>query len=88
MSNNLACGKEKGRGLAFGAIKSYLVNRGLAKWRLADWNPFEFFGKYIKSTKEGSGKTGIWFRVLIFSGVSAIILGWSEGLIRSFPNSV
>ena len=67
---------------AFGAIKSYLVNRDLVKWKLAYWNPFDFFGKYIEFTKEATGKIGIWFKVMIWAGIFAIILGLSEGLIN------
>ena len=60
--------------LAFGSIKNYLVKRKLVKWKLAYWNPFDFFGKYIKSTKEESGKIGIWFWILIYSVASLFIL--------------
>ena len=67
---------------AFGAIRSYLVGRGLVKWQLSYWNPFDFFNKYICSTKEESGKTGIWFWVFIYSGAAALILGLTTGLLR------
>jgi hypothetical protein len=66
---------------AFGAIKTYLVNRDLIKWKLAYWNPFEFFQKYIDSTKDETGKAGIWFRVFTFSVVTAMIFSLVEILL-------
>jgi hypothetical protein len=59
---------------SFGAIKSYLVKKELVKWKLAYSDPFDFFGKYISSTKQETGKVGIWFWNMIISGLLAIFL--------------
>jgi hypothetical protein len=66
---------------AFGAVKSYLVGRSLVKWQLSYWNPYDFLGKYINSTREESGKIGIWFWVFIYSGAATLIFGLTEGLL-------
>jgi hypothetical protein len=67
---------------AFIAIRNYLVVRGLVKKQLVYWNPYDFFSKYINSTKEELGKTGIWFWIFIYSGAATLIFGFAEGLLQ------
>ena len=69
---------------SFGAIKTYLVKRKLVKWKLAYVDPFSFFGKYIESTKNDTGRIGIWFWVMIYSAISGIFLGFVEGALHLF----
>lgn len=59
---------------SFGAIKTYLLKRKLVKWQIAYSDPFDFFGKYISSTKQETGRIGIWFWIMLTSGPLAVFL--------------
>lgn len=67
---------------SYAMIRSYLISNGLAKYKIAYWNPISFFEKYIVHTKEQNGKTGVWFWIFIFSLAGVLLVGLTEGALE------
>jgi hypothetical protein len=54
-------------------IVVYLVNRGQIRLKLYYWNPLEIFEKYIKQTRQETGKVGVWFWIFVASFCSILV---------------
>ena len=61
--------------VSFAVIKSYLMKRGLVKFRLVYLNPVSFFSLYINDTLKNEGKIGFWFWVFISSFCALLFAG-------------